>query len=370
MIKFNYDQYVEGQVTRRAIFKLWSIFNRFCDPEQIPLLLPVKSTAFLFQRLGLRLAASQMCKIRTAEDFIHEVVTNPEFNATVIRSITKLYDEVVRFVIIQDRLRFKMIRDATSEINASLKSFMASPGLPKTIFINHKYLIIHEDDISDLDNVGYDNEPNGKVLHKIPLMGVETKIKKSMFSKNSSNVVIKAHNGEVMVELAFNTVKDNYAMFRWTEAVQQAVEMIKECSDPLSKIYQVHDLRSTFFLNNEHAGCPHMLSASQSTINLKDRFLEVPQMSFRRPSAPELNDEDDSSSSDTLSIARLKVPQSRFDDDSKSDSGVEFQDDEVFPNVKGGAVSRRKASFPKRKYGIIIHLDGLAGSTIVTTREE
>ncbi len=251
--------------------------------------------------------------------------------------------------------------------------------MPKTIVINHRYLLIHEDDMSDLDTIGIDNEPNGKVLHRIPLIGVETKIKKSsMFNKNASNVVIKANNGEIIIELAFQSFKDHYAMFKWTEAVRSAVEMISECSDPLTKIYQIHNLRPSYFASNEHVDCKSVLLPSKSSINLQER-LDVPNGSLRRPSAPELNqDEDEVDVDDRRSeasggaMATLTVPGGHLEDDSKSDSGVEFQDDEIFHR---GAVVRvprpkRKGTLPKRKYGVIIHLDGMAGSTIVTTREE
>ena len=38
-------------------------------------------------------------------------------------------------------------------------------------------------------------------------------------------------------------IKDDYKMYKWTEAINQAADMIKNDTDPLTIVYKLHDIR-------------------------------------------------------------------------------------------------------------------------------
>ena len=38
-------------------------------------------------------------------------------------------------------------------------------------------------------------------------------------------------------------IKDDYKMYKWTEAINQAADMIKNDTDPLTIVYRLHDIR-------------------------------------------------------------------------------------------------------------------------------
>ena len=54
-VKHDYTHYSDENtfITRRILFKLFSLFNRFCDPEDLPLKLPSKAGAYLLHKLEI-----------------------------------------------------------------------------------------------------------------------------------------------------------------------------------------------------------------------------------------------------------------------------------------------------------------------------
>lgn len=246
LIKFDLDCHCSEAIDRRLLYKIFCIFNRFCEPTQLPLKLPRNSCQFLLQKLGFE----------HSEDFDEEMdldcflaTIKPHLNEDLIGIIDRLYNKLVRFVLHQDRVRYRIIRDCGRAI--SFKALTATPSAPKTIVVNHRSLIIYEDDIKDLDRVGkgLDNEPHGHVLHQFPLAGalVRARNARSIFKKASSTLVILAGSGTTSIELNFNALKDDYKMFKFTEAIEQASELTRLGSDPLTKLHQMHRFRPDCF---------------------------------------------------------------------------------------------------------------------------
>jgi hypothetical protein len=371
MVKFQYNKHITD---RKLIFRLFCLFNRFCDPDQLPLRLPGKAGAYLLYNLGMNLKSLPEAGW-TLDTFLGAV--NEDNNDECVLLVDRLYNKVVRSVILQDRVRFRVIKD--TGYTATWKSLTASPALPKTIVINHRFLTIYDNDIADLDNIGYiQQEPLGKVLHKVPLVGSETRTRKpnGLFNKASSNLIINAGCGKTSIELTFNAVKDNNLIFKWSEAVQLANELIDECSDPLTKIYKAHNLRPSYFKFIEqrqrecHAGFKKSIKATNSAMNMRSEcsseeqssaYMAVPASDHRRQSAPDLAERlatDVNSFRDD--VIRLRVPHRHLVyEDSWSDSGVSCNDDDS------------NYATSNKKYGVVIHLDGVNGHKILTkSREE
>ena len=52
-VKHDFTHMADDIITRRILFKLFSLFNRFCDPDGIPLILPSKAGAYLLHKLEI-----------------------------------------------------------------------------------------------------------------------------------------------------------------------------------------------------------------------------------------------------------------------------------------------------------------------------
>ena len=127
--------------------------------------------------------------------------------------------------------------------------FLGKTHPAKRIIVNHRFLIIYNDKKEDEHE---ENDVNPIIIHKISLKNAFARIRKNqaggatsdgLFQKSSKNSILAIQTGIGSVELYFNAFKDDYKMYKWTEAVNQAADMIKNDTDPLSIVYRLHDIR-------------------------------------------------------------------------------------------------------------------------------
>ena len=149
-------------------------------------------------------------------------------------------------------MKIRHFQDGGAGNLLSWRALASGKTSAKIVVINYRFLIIYDDAIEDLDRVGKtDNEPQGSIQHKVPLIDavVNTRVAEGLFKKNESTLVVSA--GTTTIELPFNSTKDEYKLFKWTDAVSQAVDMTSHGNDPLTVMYRMHDLRPSFFKYRE-----------------------------------------------------------------------------------------------------------------------
>jgi len=338
-VKHDFTHMADDIITRRILFKLFSLFNRFCDPEDIPLILPSKAGAYLLHKLEIEPELALQEGLNFAQ-FLHIVTQTHGEN--VVKLVNSLYSKLVRNVILQDRVKYRVVKKNDNSLN--WKSLTGTPNHAKNLVVNHRNLIIYDDDISDLDYIGQDFEPHGAILHKISLKKAEIRSRKSnnLFNKQSSSLVIIANDDFTTIELSFNVFKDEFKMYKWTDAIHQAVEMIDQGSDLLTKVYQTNDLRSSYFKfkqPNKHLLNPKLMKLTGSAVNMRLN-LRDPE---RRSSAPQLED--------ILAAKKLLIKRNESDS-----SGISSGTDE--DSIKSGT----------NNYGVVIQLHGNS-HTIITRNE-
>ena len=338
-VKHDYTHFANDVITRRILFKLFSLFNRFCDPEEIPLRLPSKAGAFLLHKLEIEpeLALNEGL---TFEQFLQIVIQT--YGENTVKSVNNLYSKLVRNVILQDRVKYRIVRKNDNPL--TWKSLTGTPNHAKNIVINHRYLLIYDDDISDLDYIGQDFEPHGAVLHKISLAKAEIRSRKSngIFNKHSSSLVIITGDALTTIELSFNVFKDEFKMYKWTDAVHQAVDMIDQGTDPLTKLYQTNDLRPNYFKYRQPMKSPlnpQLMKLTGSAVNMRSNLNKNKD---RHASAPQLED--------ILQAKKLFIHRHESD----SSSGISTDDESIKSNSN---------------YGVVIQLHGDSTHTIVTRNE-
>ena len=344
-VKHDYTHYTDENlsITRRILFKLFSLFNRFCDPEDLPLRLPSKAGAYLLHKLEIEpeLAVQEGL---TFDQFL-SVITQTCSTDSIGKHVNSLYSKLVRNVILQDRVKYRVVKK-NDNLSLTWKTFTGTPNLAKNMVVNHRYLIIYDDDISDLDYIGQDFEPQGAVLHKIPMVKAEIRCRKSpglFFNKHSSSLVIMSGDAMTTIELSFNVFKDEYKMYKWTDAVHQAVEMIEHGSDPLTKIYQANDLRPSYFKYDKPIKnhLPHLMKMTGSAVNMRSNLNKDPD---RRVSAPQLED---------ILLAKRQMIKRNESDSSGISSGTDDENTKIKSH---------------HQYGVVIQLHGNS-HTIVSRNE-
>ena len=302
--------------------------------------LPSQAGAFLFNKIGIEPELALQEGL-TFDQFLN-VITHT-CTDSLGKHVNSLYSKLVRNVILQDRVKYRIVKKNDNPI--TWKTFTGTPNLAKNMVINHRHLIIYDDDISDLDYIGQDFEPQGAVLHKIPMVKAEIRSRKSpkLFNKHSSSLIIMTGDAMTTIELSFNVFKDEFKMYKWTEAVHQVVEMIDQGSDPLTKVYQANDLRPSYFKYDKpiRNHLPHLMKMTGSAINMR-LMVKDPD---RRASAPQLED---------ILLAKQQMIK-RNGSEISSSSGISSGTDEE--NVK-----------TRHPYGVVIQLHG-DSHTIVSRNE-
>ena len=110
------------------IFKMFCLYNRFCDPTSSPLKLNYDRAKLLLANLNIPLTRVQ--KSFSTEEFFEILMTNS--NDVSTGKTQQLFDELVRFVLHQDQVTYKLIRNESKLM--ALKSIISKPTkLPSPI---------------------------------------------------------------------------------------------------------------------------------------------------------------------------------------------------------------------------------------------
>ena len=105
LVKHLYQEFLDEVFDRRTLFKLFCLFNRFCDPDSIPMKLTHKAGGHLFLKLGV-----DVSRLPSRELVFHQFLSSvrQDFHPD---HMNKLYNQIVRNVIIQDRLKIRHFQD-------------------------------------------------------------------------------------------------------------------------------------------------------------------------------------------------------------------------------------------------------------------
>ena len=181
MVKFSYDRFCTTSLSREDYFRLFCIFNRLCDPET--LLLGKRAVSFLFAKF----VQTPLEEFEGTFKNIGDIVCswqrgNGTINKNYVIIIKKMYDDYVRDIIIESRVKLRL----------PYKTPLYGKGtiLKKTISITSRKLVVYEDDADGLKNLDVPSkqEPTGKIIHEMSLVSAETKISpesKGLFSLKS-----------------------------------------------------------------------------------------------------------------------------------------------------------------------------------------
>ena len=126
-VKHDYTHYTDENlsITRRVLFKLFSLFNRFCDPEDLPLRLPSKAGAYLLHKLEIEpeLAVQEGL---TFDQFL-SVITQTCSTDSIGKHVNSLYSKLVRNVILQDRVKYRVVKK-NDNLSLTWKTFTGTGG--------------------------------------------------------------------------------------------------------------------------------------------------------------------------------------------------------------------------------------------------
>lgn len=278
IVKHLYDKY---KINDSLLFQLFGIFNRFCDPREIPLTLSNKAAVFLFQKLDI---PPSIATCQETWDFTQLLIAIQSCIGPSMESkIQRLHTKIVKNLLMEGKIRVKIAQENGNFIHWA-SSLTSTPLPPKLIQINHRHLIV------------YKNE--SEIMYKIPLFEAVARVKKSnnlIFKKSACTVVILAKevvagsNRSTTIELSFDPFKDEYEMYKWIEAVSQAADFTRQGSDPLTLIYQSHDIRPSYFKYGGHVSkaFSQVDPLAKSTLDMRDVAQHQPPVK-RRSSAPNL----------------------------------------------------------------------------------
>ena len=238
IIKFSYDRFCSNSLMREDLFRLFCIFNRMCDPEC--LLLGNSATSFLFGKF----LKTPSAKFEASYKNLAESLSNWQKIAGIhyenyVIIIKKLYDDYVRDIIIESRVKFRLPYKTSIYGKGSI--------LKKTISITSKNLTVYEDEedrITNLD-VPTKREPTGKIIHEMSLVGCEHKIapnSKGIFASKSKKFDVLAIRSSgstgsaTGVDIMFDTGKEIYDVCAWTNAIKECMESINSNSNRLIRL--------------------------------------------------------------------------------------------------------------------------------------
>ena len=235
MIKFGYDRYCSNVLLREDFFRLFCIFNRLCDPKT--LLLGGTATTFLFNKF----VQSPLPNFESTFENFADSISNWQRSKQILGQnyvviIKKMYDDYVRDIIIESRVKFRF----------PYKNSVYGKGsiLKKTISITSRNLTIYEDEEDRLANLDVPSkrEPTGKIIHDMSLIGCESKISpssKGLFSSRSKKfdvLSIRSAGLDTGVDIMFDTGKEIYDVYAWTNAIKEAIEHINSNSNRLIRL--------------------------------------------------------------------------------------------------------------------------------------
>ena len=237
MVKYGYDKHCCDSMDREDLFRLFCIFNRLCDPHQMRL--SKKATYFLFGKFDKKPPPAEEFGGTFANLSYHlsgwqkaEDMANLNYG----KIIKKAYDDFVRDIIIEGRVKFRFSNKVSPR-------YSKSTIMKRTISITSRNLRAYEDedDIDALD-VPKKREPMGKVLYEMSLIGSENKIlpnSKSIFASKTKKfdiLCIQNAGSDSGIHILFDPGREIYDIYAWTQAIQESIENINSNSNRLIRL--------------------------------------------------------------------------------------------------------------------------------------
>ena len=247
LIRHSHHQTLNGDLDDAILFKLFCLYNRFCDPLDPDLKIRCQNCDHLLRKMDIFTRLANENQSFTFPQFL--IIVKNFVNSEKVKVIDRLYQKWVQSILCKDNLCFRLYHEANSWSAWSGLSGFPFPGsTPHFMTVTHRDIIIYRPEISCQDQ-----DPKA-ILHQISLSNAIAESKKDrtfLFTrKDVQRIHIRARGPDgsnLILELIFNDWKDQYKIFRWTEAINQAAIFNKDCSDPLSIEYRIHQLRPSFF---------------------------------------------------------------------------------------------------------------------------
>lgn len=214
MVKTSWNQEVH--------FKAFCIFNRFCDPMVLPLEIGPNGLHFVYKYLGLAHGKLGSYKL---DDFL-ALIDGQEIDH---EKLNKLYDEVVLDILISGCVQGKLAKGNNN------RSSLIKTTSPLKLELSSKCL-----------RVGQNNE-------FFPLHQAEVHVTKSstfsgLRTKTTSTLHLNSICGQFYLFLVFDSPKEDLLAFKWHSALQETIrDLIPNGMNRLAKIYQIHEIRESFF---------------------------------------------------------------------------------------------------------------------------
>ena len=207
------------------------------------MLLQKKTACFLLREIGIPSKSvwdSGSCSgvgDLTLTDLFQVVSDNSKM--VVNKKVKSLYDQYVRDVIKEGRVRFKP--DSSNFATSAQEK-------TRTFTVTSRVLVVRDDMEGDLGALDQPHhaEPTGKVLYRLPLVDVETRVVKGgILSGNKMflQVLCTSKSGgrkrrkTPALEMIFDASKEQLELYSWSQAIQEGVYATQANTNRLDKLY-------------------------------------------------------------------------------------------------------------------------------------
>ncbi len=227
LVKYDYDDSVCTKITRsEVLFRLFCIFNRFCHPDRMPMVLKDKAACFILKEIGVPPFKNDC--VSTFADLVAWV--REHRHLLQVRAVKKLYDEYVRDIIKEGRVKYRVLEGI---------GLVAAAAPVRTVAVTSSHLVVYENSEHD-DQLEQPqrHEPTGPMLHRIPLIDTHTKVLRSIFGKNKMFLQLSSRSRNTpIIELIFDQSKEHFDLYSWSQALQEAAHNAQVNTNRLSKAY-------------------------------------------------------------------------------------------------------------------------------------
>ncbi len=223
--------HLKNRLFLRLPNRLFCIFNRLCDPTELPMLVPERAAYYLLKEIGIPLRSVRESRNvgvgdLTLAELLQIVPDNSK--TVVVKKVKMLYDELVRDVIKEGRVRYRPGSSGQEKT--------------KTFTVTSRRLMVRDEVDGDLDQPER-AEPTGKVLHRQPLVDAETRVVKGgLLSGNKMFLQVLAtspgkRKRTPALEMVFDVNKDQLELYSWIQAIQEGVYSTQANTNRLDKLY-------------------------------------------------------------------------------------------------------------------------------------
>ena len=135
LVKHDYTNFMEedDQINERILNLLFCIFNRFCDPEKLPMVLPGKALNYIFHELEIRSSLSSWQDNFDFTEFII-IMKNYIIKDGMVGKVKRFHVKIVQNTLIEGRLRYRIIQNG----GYSILNWKSLTGMNHTFFQKRK----------------------------------------------------------------------------------------------------------------------------------------------------------------------------------------------------------------------------------------